>query len=629
MDYVKKILTFVRKYHFWVLAGVVLIVVFVFWSTASARLSQNYESRKSQLENHFGNMVQLAGQNNPANEAVYNILRGVHEQLQKNVMRGWRYLYEEQTKNNPLPSVLGEDFIKAWEERGPHDELPAHLIDRYWNFIRDHFPKLLERGDIRRPKNPEQLTRGTSGRGTPGLLEGGPGGTMGPEQIEHIGKVVWDKSNYDQLVARFVWTRRPTTREIRLAQEDLWVCETLLNIIKDLNKDSTSHYNASVKRIMALDIGPYATKAFYEARDVLGLKMLTGLGAAAGAGGMPGGTPGGPGLGPGAPPLEGVPGGLTPGMMEGAPPGAMPPGMSPGMMEGGMPGMMPGMPPAGTSGMGHLEALYLNRYIDQNEQPVPLENGLPKHPFSEFKMMPIRMYLMMDQRKISELLVRCANSNMPIEIRQVRLNPGRAAKVNYSATGVSTASMIPGMPGMMPGMEGLGPMAPGGEGLLGPQVPGGGIGEGPGVGPGTGEAAYRGPYDVAIEVLGIIYIYERPDESKLGTGTATTGETVPAAQPPSVETPAPGTPPPVPTPPAGAPEAGAPGAGPGVGVPGGAAPAIPPGGTTPPAPPGPTPPVPAVPPGTTPPEPKPTVPAPGVHVPPTSPATPTNAPKQP
>lgn len=596
MDYVRKILVLVRKYHFWGLAALVAALLGGLWTAASGKFSDAFEKRQSEVKQDFTDMHQVAGLPSPVNELVFNALRNVHEQLQKNVMRGWRYLYGEQTKNNPLPSLLGDEFKEEWEKRGPKEELPPNMLDHYWNFIQQYFPELLKKADIRRPKNPERFARAGLGPGGAGLMEGAIGGApTGAEQIEYEGKVVWDDANYKQLLARFQWTQQPTTLQVRLAQEDLWVIETLLSIIKELNQGATSHYNAVVKRIFALDVGQYATKAFYEARDALGLRGVT-VAAAAGGTGVPGETPpgampgGAPGLGPGAPPPAGVPGAAAPGMLEGPMPGMQGPGMPPGMLEG--PGMTPGLPSAGAAA---LDALYQYRYVDQNEQPVPVENGAPKHPFAEFKMMPIRMRLLMDQRKIPELLVLCANSKMPIEVRQVRLNPGRAAKVNYAAARTASPGLM--TPGMGPAMEGMGPMGPMGPGVetMGPQPTPGGIGEGPGMGgPLGGEGAYQGPYDVVVEVLGIIYIYEPPDETKLGSGAAASGETATTAKPSEGETqPAasPETPtgPASPTPakPPSVPPAGTPG------VPEGGQPTAP--GGTPTAPPAATPPGPATP----------------------------------
>jgi len=537
MDYLRKVLILVRKYHFWALAALVLVLLGVFWTSAAARFSESYQKRESDIQQDFKNMYELAGLSDPVNEMVYTALKNVHEQLRNNVMRGWRYLYKQQQENNRLPDVLGERFKKEWEKREEHgwnEELPPDLREHYWNFIERHFPNLLKDAKIRRPTPQEQLLSRAGGPPGPELSEAGAGMSGIPQDGEE-GIVIWEEANYRQMEAAFRWNQLPTTQQIRLAQEDLWVYETLLGIVKELNKGATSHYNAVVKRIFALDIGRYATNAFFEARDALGLRVLSGVGM--GGGGVAGGMPGEL-----SPPQPGAPpGDAGPAMFDGPPPGdAMPPGAPPGMLEG--PGLYPGFPVAGATA---LDQPYAYRYVDQNEQPVLVENGVPKHPFSEFKMMPIRMRLLMDQRRIPELLVLCANSKMPIEVRQVRINPGRAAKVNYAAGRSSLSTAM--APRFGPMGEGVGPMAPGGpgagqgssglEGLWTPPISvhvGAGLGMGAS---GPGDTFYQGHYDLVVEVLGIIYIYEPPDESKLGTGTALSPSS--AAQGPAPEAPGP------------------------------------------------------------------------------------------
>ena len=63
-----------------------------------------------------------------------------------------------------------------------------------------------------------------------------------------------------------------------------------------------------------------------------------------------------------------------------------------------------------------------------------------EHPYAEFKMMPIRMKLVMKEQKVPEVLVKCANSNMPIEIRQVRINPGGGARLKLQQEGATASA---------------------------------------------------------------------------------------------------------------------------------------------------------------------------------------------
>ena len=136
------------------------------------------------------------------------------------------------------------------------------------------------------------------------------------------------------------------------------------------------------------------------------------------------------------------------------------------------------------------QALVAGRYVDDKGMPLPYNaqsTYYVKHPFAEFKLMPIRMSLVMDQRRIPKLLVECANSNMPIEVRRVR---------------ILTVAGATGMSGMA-------------------QTPAG------------GQSEDIGPMDIPVEIQAWIYIYNPPDEKNLGKGAASLPAALaPAAGPP-------------------------------------------------------------------------------------------------
>ncbi len=314
-----------------------------------------------------------------------------------------------------------------------------------------------------------------------------------------VGVVDWAKEDLDRLMRRFNWLSRPSTEEVRLAQEDLWVYEALLRIIAKTNGPAVKYQrDAPIKQIGALQIGADAVMAWQTAP---GGAIIGGPGAAGGPGGRP--------------EYDGYVG-------SSAGPGPRPPAGSYGEGPGG-PGQYPASPTD-------------NRYVDGEGNPL---GAAQEHPFAEFKLMPIRMLLLMNQTKLQKLLVECANSSMPVEVR----------------------SLAMGVPqGSMPGMGGLstpiGP--PAGHQSYGPGYNGGRAAEydgyqGSGVGP-RGPGGFSGQtlfiqrknLDVSVDLRGTICIYNPPDEAKLGTGTAAekTAEP-PAAAPvsPPAQTPTPQTPP--------------------------------------------------------------------------------------
>jgi hypothetical protein len=134
--------------------------------------------------------------------------------------------------------------------------------------------------------------------------------------------------------------------------------------------------------------------------------------------------------------------------------------------------------------------LLQGRYLDENGQPLAASAAATSTsgPFAEFKQIFVYMKFVMDQRKVPDLLSVCANSELPIEVRQVRVRP----------------------------LGGVGPA--GGGGVFGGF--GGGMGGGGGMAAGNvGELALT-DYDMLVEVSGIIYLYNPPIKENLGKGTA-------------------------------------------------------------------------------------------------------------
>jgi hypothetical protein len=174
------------------------------------------------------------------------------------------------------------------------------------------------------------------------------------------------------------------------------------------------------------------------------------------------------------------------------------------------------------------------RYVDKDLKPLS-ESDSP--PFAEFNMMPVCLELIVDQRKLPDILVECANSTMPIDIKLVRYNPA------YAKTGILGGSMGGGMGGMMGsgmgGMSGSSGMGGGGGGSMsggGSSMPGGGPSGGMGGTTGSnalgaatdalsgfevgGKIGVYGSDAVMVQIVGVIYIYNEPDTEQLATGAS-------------------------------------------------------------------------------------------------------------
>src|SRR5262249_39108859 len=67
------------------------------------------------------------------------------------------------------------------------------------------------------------------------------------------------------------------------------------------------------------------------------------------------------------------------------------------------------------------DSLLIGRYVDKDGKPTSAPEGDTET--KEFKRLPIRMQLVMDQRWLPHLLTECANAPLQVEVQEVRVNP--------------------------------------------------------------------------------------------------------------------------------------------------------------------------------------------------------------
>ncbi|MGI5831543.1 MAG: hypothetical protein ACOX6D_03290 [Thermoguttaceae bacterium] len=353
-----------------------------------------------------------------------------------------------------------------------------------------------------------------------------PSGAIGNNEIlpglptlesrsRQVGNVDWQNPEIFRLLN---WREAvPRSIEVWYLQEDLWVYQALLRVVMRSNgilseallegttgslvaaqeevraeeenleagenpQDSVANNigKSAIKCIEQLMIGQEAAASWSEIKNL----SLTGIGAAGEMSGLPGMMPMGmPGM---------TPGGAGAGM----PPMGMPPMGIPGAAGGpgaigGMPPMMPGMPGAGSAATGGVDEAQIradlrdNRYLNASEEPLASNQAAP---FAEFKRMPIIMKLIVDQRRIPEILVNCANGSMPIDVRHVRIAPD-----NASSGGSQGAAAMGTVPGAASGGVSLGRSA-------------------------LGETSGYGSDAIRISIYGIINIFNAPDPEVFGTG---------------------------------------------------------------------------------------------------------------
>jgi len=497
MDQVRAILRVLWQQRFWVLSVVGVLVVAVCWMMATNHIQAEFTTNKNTITGKFNDMRTISSAQYRGNESVNAKNEQETEKIRKQVLALWKQLYDKQRETVlKWPKVLGEEFLSTVENLKFQDDIKSPTMrGLYWNYIKNRFNDLVDIVQAKKMKEGE-MTAGFTGGDMSAAFETqdiGPRTMPGMEgQIgmppEEDFLVQWiDQGN---LRAKLDFPRLPSSLQIWVTQEDLWVYETLLHAIANTNteKNATRIDNAAIRGIIQLDVGQAAAFASKEPGNII----------------MP----------------EGAMAGGDPSMMGEGGMGGMG-----AMGEGGMGGMM-GEGGMGMDGQSSGDSYLLaNRYVDQEGNPIAdASSGFG----AEYRRLPIRMRLYMDQRWIPKVLIECANAPLPIEVQRVRINPeqsgaGFDATIAGSGGGAAGAPMggmgeMMGGRGMMPGM-GMGGYRGGMEGGMGMAMP----------------AATGGASDMAqVEILGLVYIYNQPDAAALtGSGegeSAPVDETVAAVQ---------------------------------------------------------------------------------------------------
>jgi hypothetical protein len=371
MDKVRAFLRVLWVQRFWVLSVVGVLAAFVCWMMASGSLQAEYAADKTAILAKFKDMDDIKIRPFHGNAVINTKEREEASKIAANVQELWQKLYEHQREEVLYwPEALGKEFLEYIDKRRFDSPIKPIMLDRYQNYIQTRFDALL--AIVEAEKNAE--ASGQYGRGGEG--EGGFEYRAAPRPGEpgYLEDFLVQWLDQGQLQQKLRFARRPTSREVWVRQEDLWVYETLLKVIAATNKErgATRPDNTAIRIIQELQVGADAATT-----DQSQILMPEGAMAASG---------------------EAIPG-----------EGEYARGGEYGGGEGGV--ADPALADA---------ALLANRYIDNEGKPIAdASAGLGV----EYRRLPVRMQLQMDPRWISTMLVECANAPLPIEVQRLRINP--------------------------------------------------------------------------------------------------------------------------------------------------------------------------------------------------------------
>ncbi len=469
MDKVKEFWDFFKRHHFWFIAGLVTVLAMLAGWMANSSLDAKFAAESAKIKDAQTKADSVAKMPKHPNTVTLEAMKNLKTARQEDVEKAWKRMYAVQRESILVwPKELSQDFhneVKAVLADDPIEridttkrDIPVHLRQEYRDYIAEELPKLAEM------IHADWLPRDNMG----GNQAPQPGVNQ-PMKKEPV--VIWNEGNQKTLLAnRFSWPQgTPTTHQLLYAQEDLWVLTALIQIIKRTNGDAETRHKAAIREIDAILFGA-------DVQGRVGQVMRL------------------------QPPLDP----MNP--MGVAPAGPMAPAP---------------LAPADPLALAKAAAdPATNRYVNLNYEPLTgeaLKTAVNSEAAADAyaavaKRIAIRMRVKMDTRKINKLLAECANSPLPVEIRQIRIGCEPGVVNVAGGGGPQFAPRPPGMVGPREG-PGLGPAMPPRPGPVAPPRAGPGPGPGPGGDNANGEEQF--PYDRYVEFYGIIYIFNPVNKKQL------------------------------------------------------------------------------------------------------------------
>jgi len=477
MDKLKAQLAPVTKHWFWIAAGLVMLGSVATWWLASGKLITEFNSAESKIASDDSSVTSVSGKlNEHPNPKTHLEMEKLIADRKKEVLLAWIDVYKRQQDILIWPvKELQEEFVREFQDLTPIElavafptpedvEKDTALLSRYKNYIGNVLPGIAEIAKTKWTANFES----SSGSGGMAAMMSDSMSGMDPRGMNTLvdeGPLVnWSTGSQDSLLTDlFSWRTGgalPTTLQVLYSQENLWILRQLMQIVASVNGEAVQRFQAKIREINRISIGSsVSTTAGSVSKPSNDATAM--MGDMGGMGGM----------------------------------GDMGMDMSSGMS------MDPTM-----SGVAGLQVdPGDNRYVDTAGKPIlasqlraALSSNSPTDAFMAVaKRIPVMMSLKMDQRAVPELLAMCGSARLMVEVKQVRILP----------SGASAASSGPGGGGMESGMgmdssmgSGMGSgMDSGMGGMAAPIV-----------------AADPFPFDLDIEIYGIIYIYNPPLAEKLG-----------------------------------------------------------------------------------------------------------------
>lgn len=408
-DAIRPYTTALRKLHFWILAALAPLVLLPLLLMAQATISSKIKTQRSKIEGALSSVEAIFNNRPHPNEKWATKISGRARQINDETLRVWDQLWQAQQPLRQWPESLGKSFVKAASSLKANQSLSQPALEVYQNGIKRVVRELPERMGA-----DDLMSDAAAAEGMRAPLQN----PRDRDQQEEPSPVQWTAEDQQELFLSFDWEEPPSTTQVVMAQEELWMYGVLCDVIRNVNRFPVgagpeaviTSVNIPIPVVQELKVGYPAAEddpGGRASQRILRFQPASEGGLAEGVplpGESMGGADGGAAIRPAHPRFGGRGRGEQAGAM----------GMSPGGSGDEFGGSAADVSPE--------DALRNWVYVDLDGNPLTAAD-LAATPTSQiFRLMPFVLRATIDQRAIDRLLVDLASAPVPIDTRQVRIN---------------------------------------------------------------------------------------------------------------------------------------------------------------------------------------------------------------
>lgn len=382
---VRPYLALLAKYHFWILAAIIPVVLLPLVFMATGSLDAQMKTWRDGIKGKLDSLQAVRRVQPHPNASWTTQIESATDRVRRETLGQWQAFWDGQAFLRVWPEELKADFLAAVASLKPDGKLDRNMLRRYHDTVQEIVKKLPPRMGAAEAMDGQVDRTATAAGDRPGTNASG----------RRSGLVTWSAEDQQRLARSFTWEKLPTTVQVTLAQEELWVYGVLCDAISETNKGATGTFDVPILRVERMAVGfPAAEEApgGVGGRRVIVPRANSDADAPMGdAGTAPTGQrPSHPRFG-----------------------GSYPDDRPPVDLGEENPSPQPTSPD---------DAFRQWIYVDFDGKPLTATELATSPAAQMTRLVPFWLTVVIDQRKLDGFLASLATARVPIDVRQVRIN---------------------------------------------------------------------------------------------------------------------------------------------------------------------------------------------------------------